>query len=160
MAKRRTLASEVFAEGVTIHAGVPVRMRLAPAAAGDGIAFRRSDITGLALIPALWSNVSETRLGTVLGSGDGASIAVVEHLLSAAAGVGIDDCLIEIDGPEPPILDGDALPFVRLFDKAGSREMESPTDMIRVLSNIEVASGDASASLLPAAQAEFFFEIE
>ena len=75
MAKRRTLASEVFAEGVTLHAGVPVRMRLAPAAAGDGIAFRRSDITGSALIPALWSNVSETRLGTVLGSGDGASIA-------------------------------------------------------------------------------------
>jgi UDP-3-O-[3-hydroxymyristoyl] N-acetylglucosamine deacetylase len=160
MAKRRTLASEVFAEGVTLHAGVPVRMRLAPAAAGDGIAFRRSDIAGSALIPALWSNVAETRLGTVLRIADGASIAVVEHLLSAAAGVGIDDCLIEIDGPEPPILDGDALSFVRLFDKARLREVEGPCDMIRVLRKVEVAAGDARASLLPAAQAEFFFEIE
>ena len=160
MAKRRTLASEVFAEGVTLHAGVPVHMRLAPAGSGDGIAFRRSDIAGSALIPALWSNVAETRLGTVLRTADGASIAVVEHLLSAAAGLGIDDCLIEIDGPEPPILDGDALSFVRLIDKAGLREAEGPRDMIRVLRNVEVVSGDARASLLPAAQAEFFFEIE
>ena len=160
MAKRRTLAGEVFAEGVTLHAGVPVHMRLAPAASGDGIAFRRSDVAGSALIPALWSNVAETRLGTVLRIADGASIAVVEHLLSAAAGIGIDDCLIEIDGPEPPILDGDALSFVRLIDKAGLREVEGPRDMIRVLRKVEVVSGDARASLLPAAQAEFFFEIE
>ncbi len=160
MAKRRTLAREVFAEGVTLHAGVAVHMRLAPAAPGDGIAFRRSDIPGSALIRALWSNVVETRLGTVLRGTDGASIGVVEHLLSAAAGTGIDDCLVEIDGAEPPILDGDALSFVNLIDKAGVREVSGPRDMIRVLRGIEVASGDARASLLPATRAEFFFEIE
>ena len=76
MAKRRTLAGEVFAEGVTLHAGVPVHMRLAPAAPGHGIAFRRGDVAGSALIPALWSNVTETRLGTVLRGADGTSIAV------------------------------------------------------------------------------------
>src|SRR5258708_1802927 len=160
MAKRRTLAGEVFAEGVTLHAGVPVHMRLAPAAPGYGIAFRRSDIRGSALIPALWSNVSETRLGTVLRGPDGTSIAVVEHLLSAAAGIGIDDCLVEIDGPEPPILDGDALSFVRLIDKAGVRQAAGPPDMIRVLRTVEVSAADARASLSPAAHAEFFFEIE
>ena len=160
MAKRRTLAGEVFAEGVTLHAGVPVHMRLAPAAPGHGIAFRRRDIPGSAIIPALWSNVTETRLGTVLKGADGASIAVVEHLLSAAAGIGIDDCLVEIDGPEPPILDGDALCFVHLIDKAGLREVHGPRDMIRVLKEVGVAAGDARARLLPATQAEFFFEIE
>jgi UDP-3-O-[3-hydroxymyristoyl] N-acetylglucosamine deacetylase len=160
MAKRRTLAGEAFAEGVTLHAGVRVHMRLAPAAPGHGIAFRRSDMPGSALIPALWSNVTETRRGTVLRGGDGTSIGVVEHLLSAAAGIGIDDCLVEIDGPEPPILDGDALCFVHLIDKAGLREVQGPRDMIRVLKEVGVAAGDASARLLPATQGEFFFEIE
>jgi UDP-3-O-[3-hydroxymyristoyl] N-acetylglucosamine deacetylase len=160
MAKRRTLAGEAFAEGVTLHAGVRVHMRLAPAPPGDGIVFRRSDVPGSALIPALWSNVAETRLGTVLKGADGTSIGVVEHLLSAAAGVGIDDCLVEIDGPEPPILDGDALCFVRLIDKVGLREVQGPRDMIRVLRDVDVTAGDARAQLSPAAQAEFFFEIE
>ena len=160
MAKRRTLAGEVFAEGVTLHAGVPVHMRLAPAPPGGGIVFRRSDLPGSAPIPALWSNVAETRLGTVLRNAEGTSIAVVEHLLSAAAGVGIDDCLIEIDGPEPPILDGDALSFVRLLDKAGFREVLGSRDMIRVMREVQVASKDARASLLPAARREYSFEIE
>ena len=160
MAKRRTLAGEVFAEGVTLHAGVPVHMRLAPAPPGHGVAFRRSDMPGSQPVSALWSNVTETRLGTVLKGADGTSIAVVEHLLSAAAGIGIDDCLIEIDGPEPPILDGDALSFVRLIDKAGLREVHGARDMIRVLKEVSVSAGDAAASLLPAARCEFFFEIE
>ncbi len=160
MAKRRTLSGEVFAEGVSLHAGVPVRMRVAPAAPGHGIAFRRSDVPGSALIPALWSNVAETRLGTVLKGADGTSIAVVEHLLSAAAGTGIDDCLIEIGGPEPPILGGDALSFVRLIDQARLREVQGLRDMIRVLKEVGVASGDAHARLLPASEARYFFEIE
>jgi UDP-3-O-[3-hydroxymyristoyl] N-acetylglucosamine deacetylase len=160
MAKRRTLEGEVFADGVTLHAGVPVHMRLSPAPPGDGIVFRRRDVPGSAFIPALWSNVAETRLGTVLKGPDGTSVGVVEHLLSAASGIGIDDCLIEIDGPEPPILDGDALSFVRLFDAAGSSEAAGSRDRIRILREVEVSSGDARASLLPATQAEFFFEIE
>ena len=157
---RRTLAAEVFAEGVTLHAGVPVRMRLAPAASGSGICFRRGDLPGLAPIPALWPNVSETRLGTVLKGADGASVGVVEHLLSALAGARVDDCLIEIDGPEPPILGGDALSFLVLIDRAGLREVEAPRDTIRVRKEISYRSGDAWVRLLPSSALEFFLEID
>jgi UDP-3-O-[3-hydroxymyristoyl] N-acetylglucosamine deacetylase len=160
MAKRRTLAGEVFADGVTLHAGVPVHMRLAPAAPGAGILFHRSDLPGSVAVSAIWSNVTETKLGTVLKGADGTSIGVVEHLLSAAAGAGIDDCLVEIDGPEPPILDGDALSFLRLFDQAGLHEIQGTRDVIRVLKKVAVSAGDAHARLLPAKQPGFFFEIE
>ena len=160
MAKRRTLAAEVFADGVTLHAGVPVHMRLAPAAPATGIRFRRSDVAGSEPIPALWSNVVDARLGTVLGRAEGASVGVVEHLLSALAGAEIDDCRIELDGPEPPILDGDALSFLDLVDRAGVRETDGARETIRVLKEIEVASGTGSARLLPSSTPSFYFEID
>lgn len=159
MAGRRTLASAVAATGVALHAGVPVTMRMHPAAAGTGIVFRRGDVSGSAPIAALWSNVSETRLGTVLGSG-GVTVAVVEHLMAALAGAGIDDCLIDIDGPEPPILDGDALSYLRLIDEAGTREVGGQRQSIRVLRPVTASAGDADVKLLPAPAAEFFFEID
>ena len=160
MAKRRTLAREVVAEGVTLHAGVPVHLRLAPAEPGTGIKFRRSDIAGAPWIEALWSNVSDARLGTVLGPVDGASVGVVEHLLAALSGAEIDDCVAEVDAPEPPILDGDALSFLRLIDAAGVCEVEAPCEVIRVLRDVAVSAGAAVARFLPAAQPEFAFEIE
>jgi len=122
MAGRRTLAREVMAEGVALPAGVTACMKLCPAAAGTGIVFRRSDVLGSAAIPALWSHVAETRLGAVLKGADGTSVAVVEHLLAALSCAEIDDCEIEIDGPELPALDGDALAFLTLIDKGGVRE--------------------------------------
>ena len=160
MANRRTLAREVFAEGVTLHAGVPVHLRLAPAATGTGIQFRRTDIAGAPSIEALWSNVSDARLGTVLGPADGTGVGVVEHLLAALSGAEIDDCLVEVDAPEPPVLDGDALSFLRLVDSAGVRETEGRREVIRVLQEVEVSGGAARARLRPAARAEFAFEIE
>lgn len=160
MARRRTLAAEVSAPGVTLHAGVPVHMRLAPATAGTGIVFRRSDLPGTALIPALWTNVSETKLGTVLSGSDGASVGVVEHLLSALSGAGIDDCLVEIDGAEPPVLDGDALSFLKLLDRAGVAEEDRPRETIRVRREVAAGSEAAGARLVPSAQAEFSFEID
>ena len=113
MASRHTLAREVSVQGVTLHSGVPSRLRLLPAAPGTGIVFQRADLNGSAPIPALWSNVAETRLGTVLRGPDGSTVGVVEHLMSALAGAEIDDCMIELEGPEPPILDGDALSLSR-----------------------------------------------
>ena len=160
MAKRRTLAAEVFADGVTLHAGVPVRMRLAPAESMTGICFRRSDVAGSGPIPALWSNVVETRLGTVLGCANGPSVGVVEHLLAALAGAEIDDCLIELDGPEPPVLDGDALSFLNLLDRAGVRESDGTHETIRVLMEIQVSSGTSEARLLSSSRASFHFEID
>ena len=127
---RRTLATKVSAQGLTLHAGVPVRMDLSPAPPGAGIGFRRRDLAGTAAIPALWSAVAETRLGTVLRSGD-ASIGMVEHLLAALAGADIDDCLIEVDGPEPPVLDGDALSYLALVEKAGTVSQAGDTARYR-----------------------------
>jgi len=160
MAKTRTLAREVFADGVTLHAGASVHMRLAPAEPGTGIRFRRSDAPGAEPIQALWSNVVETRLGTVLSDANGLRVGVVEHLLAALNGAQIDDCLIELDGGEPPILDGDALSFLTLLDRAGVRETDFPRKTIRVLTEVSASAGTSSASLLPANSASYHFEID
>lgn len=157
---RRTLAREIGAEGVALHAGVPARLVLRPAAAGTGIEFRRRDMPGTAPIPALWSRVTETRLGTVISGPDGASVAVIEHLMAALAGAEIDDCLVEIDGPEPPILDGDALSYLVLLERAGFREQDGAAPVLRLCRHVEVASGNARCSLSPADRAEYAFEID
>jgi UDP-3-O-[3-hydroxymyristoyl] N-acetylglucosamine deacetylase len=160
MGKRRTLATEVYADGVTLHAGVPVHMRLLPAALETGIRFRRTDIVASEPIFALWSNVVDTRLGTVLRSAAGASVGVVEHLLAALAGLEIDDCSIELDGPEPPTLDGDAMAFLNLVDQAGVHETNGRRRAIKVLKEVAVTSGNSSARLLPSDAPGFHFEIE
>ena len=160
MAGRRTLAREVTATGVALHAGVASKMKLCPAAAGTGIVFRRSDFVAAAPIPALWSSVSDTRLGTVLKGADDASVAVVEHLLAAFAGACIDDCLVEVNGPELPAMEGDALSFLELVDQAGTREQAGSRESIRVLKPVEVEAGQARARLLPAARFEISCEID
>jgi len=159
MASRHTLAREVSVQGVTLHAGVPSRLQLLPAVSGTGIEFRRADLKGSAPIPALWSNVAETRLGTVLRGPDGSSVGVVEHLMSALAGAEIDDCIVEVEGPEPPLLDGDALSFLVLIEGAGARAQDE-VQVLRLNRAIEVSSASASVKLLPAAAAEFHFEID
>lgn len=159
MASRHTLAREVSVQGVTLHAGVPARLRLLPAPPGTGIEFRRADLRGSAPIPALWSHVAETRLGTVLRGPDGTTVGVIEHLMSALSGAEIDDCTIEVEGPEPPILDGDALSFLVAIDEAGTRP-QGRREAIRLNRHVEVATASASVKLLPAERAEFYFEIE
>jgi UDP-3-O-[3-hydroxymyristoyl] N-acetylglucosamine deacetylase len=160
MANRRTLASKASAEGVTLHTGVPARLHLWPALPGAGIRFRRSDLPGTADIPALWSHVAETKLGTVLRGDDGASVGMVEHLLAALAGAEIDDCLIEVDAPEPPVMDGDALSYLNLIDKAGIATTDGPKERIVLRRSVEAVLGLASAKLLPATKPEFSVEID
>jgi UDP-3-O-[3-hydroxymyristoyl] N-acetylglucosamine deacetylase len=159
MASRHTLAREVSVQGVTLHAGVPSRLRMLPAAPGTGIEFKRADLKGSAPIPALWSSVAETRLGTVLRGADGATVGVIEHLMSALSGAEIDDCTIEVEGPEPPILDGDALSFLVAIDEAGTRA-QGAREAIRLNRAVEVTTASASVKLLPAEKPEFHFEIE
>ena len=159
MASRHTLAREVSVQGVTLHSGLPSRLRLLPAAPGTGIVFQRADLKGSAPIPALWSNVAETRLGTVLRGPDGATVGVIEHLMSALSGAEIDDCTIDVEGPEPPILDGDALSFLVAIDEAGTCA-QGTREAIRLNRPIEVGSASASVKLLPAEKTEFTFEIE
>jgi UDP-3-O-[3-hydroxymyristoyl] N-acetylglucosamine deacetylase len=132
-------------------------MTLAPAA-GTGIVFRRSDLSHRE-IPALYDKVGETRLGTVIDDGFGASVGVIEHLMAAVAGAGIDDLLVTVDGPEPPIFDGDALSYLVLIERAGLRDVAGSTRRLRILKRVEVKAGDASAALVPASELGFDFEI-
>jgi len=154
---RRTLAREISIEGTALHAGAKIRMTLAPARAGTGIVFRRSDLGGRE-IPARYDKVAETRLGTVIADG-GASVGVIEHLMSALAGAKIDDMLVTLDGPEPPILDGDALSYLTVLEQAGFREQPGARRSIEILRRVEVKNGEASAALVPAAAYAFDFEI-
>jgi UDP-3-O-[3-hydroxymyristoyl] N-acetylglucosamine deacetylase len=135
-------------------------MRLSPDAAGTGIRFRRTDIEGSSPIEALWSNVSETRLGTVLTGTDGVSVGMVEHLLAALAGAEVDDCLVTLDGPEPPILDGDSLSFLKLIDEAGVQQTEARRELIRVLRPVKAEAGQSRVTLEPASDLEFHAEID
>ena len=157
MSFRRTLAKEIACEGIALHAGTQVRMMLVPAAPGTGIMFRRMDLGG-AEIPARYDLVSETTLGTTLQHGR-AAVAVVEHLMAAVAGAGLDDLVVEVDGPEPPVLDGDALSFLDLIDAAGIKEHEVERQAIKVLRRVEVTHKDARAVLIPAPALQFAFEI-
>jgi len=156
MTLRRTIAHPVTVSGTALHAGVPVTMTLSPLAAGQGIVFRRTDLK--IDIPARYDLVSETRLGTVIGQGE-AKIGVVEHLMAAAAGAEIDDLLVSLDGPEPPILDGDALSYLNLLESAGAVEQDRSRRAIRVLKPVTVESGDAVCSLLPDSSLSFSYEL-
>ncbi|HXS07719.1 MAG TPA: UDP-3-O-acyl-N-acetylglucosamine deacetylase, partial [Rhizomicrobium sp.] len=121
---RNTLAREVMFSGTALHAGVAVTMRLSPAPARQGVIFRRSDQGG-AEIPARYDLVGETRLGTVIEK-NGVSVGVIEHLMAAVAGAGVDDLWISLDGPEPPILDGDALSYLARIEEAGLKAQPVP----------------------------------
>jgi UDP-3-O-[3-hydroxymyristoyl] N-acetylglucosamine deacetylase len=157
MPMRHTIARKVAAEGITLHTGTKVRMMLAPANPGAGIVFRRADLDGAEVL-ARYNTVAETNLGTMLAAGR-AKIGVVEHLMAAVAGAEIDDLLIILDGPEPPILDGDALSFLALIDKAGVKKQQTPRGAIKVLKRVDVAHKDANAALAPAEALVFDFEI-
>jgi UDP-3-O-[3-hydroxymyristoyl] N-acetylglucosamine deacetylase len=156
LSNRLTLAHAVTITGTALHSGVAVTMTLAPAASGSGIVFRRADLD--VDIPARYDQVSETRLGTVIGSGS-AKVGVVEHLMAAAAGLELDDMLVTLDGPEPPILDGDALSYLTLLESAGAAEQAQARSAIRVLRPVTVEQGDARCALLPATSLSYSYEL-
>jgi UDP-3-O-[3-hydroxymyristoyl] N-acetylglucosamine deacetylase len=145
-----TLKSAIDCVGVGLHSGARVRMRLEPAPAGSGIRFRRTDMPDAAEIPALWSNVVDTRMCSRIAGPDGASVATIEHLMAALAGAGIDNCRIDIDGPEVPAMDGSAAPFLFLIDCAGIAQLAAPRRAIQVLAPVCVARGDARVEIEPA----------
>ena len=155
---RTTLTREIKAEGTALHAGVPVQMTLSPGKPGSGIVFRRSDKDG-ATVRAHYDVVSETNLGTVIAS-DGVKIGVIEHLMAAVAGAGIDDLVVTLDGPEPPILDGDALSYFTLLEQAGTKTQPGERHAIKVARPVSVTIKDASITLHPADAAEYSYELD
>src|SRR5574337_939510 len=137
MIRQRTLKNVISATGVGLHSGRKVLLTLRPAPANTGIVFRRTDLTEPVTIPALAKYVGDTRLCTSL-SKDDIRVATVEHLLSAFAGLGIDNAYIDVDAPEVPIMDGSAGPFVFLIQSAGIEEQNAAKKFIRIKKKIRV----------------------
>lgn len=158
---QQTLKSPVTFTGVGLHTGRTVRMVVRPASADYGIWFRRTDITqGDDMVPARWDAVVPSRLCTLLGNASGVTVSTVEHIMAALAGCGIHNALIEIDGPEVPILDGSSEQFVTAFIARGLREQLTPVRALRIVKPVDVTDGDATARLEPAEMLEIAFEID
>lgn len=154
-----TLATTARFTGAGLHSGAPARLTINPAPAGHGIVFRRTDLGG-ALVPARWDMVEPSKLCTLLRGENGATVSTVEHVMAALAGTGIHNALIDIDGPEIPILDGSAAPFVAGILQAGVRLQDAPLRAIRILRTVVVHDGDSFARLSPADHLEMDFVID
>ena len=147
MLKQRTLSSSITATGVGLHTGKKINLRINPGQPDRGIVFIRTDMKG-EFIAASLKNVHDTRLSTTISNGN-ASVSTVEHLLSALAGLGIDNATIELDGPEVPIMDGSSRPFVFLIQSAGICEQNHPKKFIKITKDIEVIQNDKWAKIEP-----------
>jgi len=143
---QRTLKSRIPCVGVGVHSGRRVSLTLLPAPAGHGIVFRRTDLGRD--IPALYDRVVDTKLCTTIGEGS-ARVSTIEHLMAALAGAGVDNVVIEVDGPEVPIMDGSAAPFSFLLECAGIVALETPRKVVEILRPVRVTEGKAFAELRP-----------
>ncbi|HZH43440.1 MAG TPA: UDP-3-O-acyl-N-acetylglucosamine deacetylase [Lysobacter sp.] len=148
MVRQRTLKNVTRATGVGLHSGQKVFLTLRPAPVDTGIVFRRVDLDPVVEVPARAELVTETTLCTGLSCGP-AKVQTVEHLLSALAGLGVDNCYVELSAPEVPIMDGSAGPFVFLLQSAGIEEQNAPKRFIRLLKPVEVRDGDKWARFTP-----------
>lgn len=157
---QKTLKTRVEFSGTGLHSGAVVRMSVAPASANYGIWFRRSDVRGADnLVAARWDQVERTPLCTRLVNDSGVGVSTIEHVMAALAGVGVQNALIELDGPEVPILDGSAAEFVGAFLAAGVQDLAEPAQVLRVLRRVEVTDGEATAALEPSDVFEIAFNI-
>jgi UDP-3-O-[3-hydroxymyristoyl] N-acetylglucosamine deacetylase len=148
MLKQRTLKKPTRTTGVGVHTGARVEMTLRPAPVDTGVVFHRVDLAQPVTIPAHAANVGDTRLSSTLKA-DGVSLSTVEHLMSALAGLGIDNLHIDVAGPELPIMDGSAAPFLFLLQSAGIEEQAAPKRYLRVIAPVEVGDGDKWARFTP-----------
>lgn len=157
--KQRTLKESIRATGIGLHGGAKVYMTLRPAPVNSGIIFRRIDLEQPVDIPATALNVTQTTLGTTLEHAN-ARVATVEHLLSAMAGLGIDNAFVDLTAAEVPIMDGSAAPFVFLLQSAGIEEQNAPKRFVRIRRPVEVHDGDKWARLAPYNGFRVNFEID
>jgi UDP-3-O-[3-hydroxymyristoyl] N-acetylglucosamine deacetylase len=148
MIRQRTLKNVIRATGVGLHSGKKVYLTLRPAPVDTGIVFVRTDLEPEVQVPARAENVTDTTLCTALSAG-GVKVATVEHLMSAFAGLGIDNAYVDVSAPEVPIMDGSAGPFVFLIQSAGIAEQGAPKKFIRIKREIVVREDDKEAIFLP-----------
>jgi UDP-3-O-[3-hydroxymyristoyl] N-acetylglucosamine deacetylase len=161
MIKQKTFKNAIGCMGVGLHSGKKISMTLMPSVPDSGIVFKRTDIFGGgAIIKATWENVVETTLCTTLGNVDGVTVATVEHLMSALSASGIDNAVIEINGPEVPVMDGSAAPFIFLAECAGTVEQNKPRRYIRILKAISIGNDEKFASIVPSDGFTVDFDID
>lgn len=158
---QHTVRTPALFAGVGVHTGAYTRVNVRPAAAGSGIVFVRTDVRDIDnVVPVSGEAVCKTQLGTVIGNAAGVTVSTIEHLMAAFAMLGVDNAVVELDGPEMPIMDGSSLPFVRVLDRAGLRPQEAARSYIEILDTVEVVDGDKRATLSPADGFEVAFTIE
>lgn len=158
---QNTIQNSISLAGVGLHSGKMITLYIHPAEEEAGIVFIRTDVKGVNnVIPALWSKVTNTQLCTLISNEQGISVGTVEHLMSALRGLNIDNARIELDGPEVPVMDGSAMPFVELIEQAGIQKQSAPRKMIRILKKVSVEQDGKRATLSPAEGSVFAGEIE
>ena len=148
--QQKTLKHQISCTGIGLHTGQKIHMCLRPAPASTGVIFKRIDVPrGRQKIKARFDAVSDTLLGTTISNDAGVEVSTIEHLMAALTGCGVDNVLVELDGPEVPVMDGSAAPFVFLIECAGTQELQAPRRSIRVLDEIKVQDGKKVAHLTP-----------
>lgn len=157
--RQRTIRDEVSCTGIGLHSGHPVHMTIRPAPPDHGIAFIRKDIPSNPAIKARFDNVVDTNLSTTIGN-NGFKVSTVEHLMAAFFGLGIENARVELNGPEVPIMDGSAAPFVFLLKSAGLKELKSPKRFIVVKEPFEIREGNRSISLHPSKELKVSYTID
>lgn len=161
MLRQKTLKTAINCSGIALHSGEKVSITLRPGEADSGIVFKRTDIAGGgAEIKATYDNVVETTLCTKIGNEDGVTVATIEHLMAALAGCQIDNLIVEINGPEMPVMDGSSAPFVFLVECAGVQELDAPRRAIRIEKAVGIEDKGRMASFEPAAGTILDFTID
>ena len=156
-----TVSKPIIFEGIGLHKGLCSKLVVLPAKIDSGICFKRLDITeGNKFVPAVLENVVNSELCTKLSNSDGVSVSTIEHLMAALTGCGINNALLEIDGPEVPILDGSALVFVKEILKTGIKLQQQPLKAVRILRKIKFEHGSAWAKFEPSMNPKMSFSIE
>jgi UDP-3-O-[3-hydroxymyristoyl] N-acetylglucosamine deacetylase len=157
---QHTIARSATCEGIGVHSGLAARVTLKSAPVNTGVVFVRTDVADRNnRVPALASAVVKTQLNTEIANSSGVTVSTIEHLMAALAALRIDNVLVEIDGPECPIMDGSALPFVQLLDRAGRRVQDAPRRFIEITERVEVTADGKMAALSPSTVFEVDFEI-
>lgn len=157
---QHTLQGPAIFAGVGVHTGAHTRVSVRPAPANTGIVFVRTDVTDRDnRVPVSAEAVCKTQLGTVITNAADVTVATIEHLMAALVMLDIDNAVVELDGPEMPIMDGSSLPFVEILDRAGRRGQDAPRRYIEILETVEVVDGDKRATLSPADEFQVAFEI-
>jgi UDP-3-O-[3-hydroxymyristoyl] N-acetylglucosamine deacetylase len=158
--QQHTLAGPAVCAGVGVHSGSHVRVAIRPAPVDTGVVFVRTDVTDRDnRVPVTPGAVGRTQLNTEIGNAAGVTVSTIEHLMAALAALGVDNVIVEIDGPETPIMDGSGLPFVQLLDRAGRRPQGKARRFIEILEPVVVEEGDKRAALLPCPRFEVQFEV-